>query len=647
MVLQHVPQKQRLRDCACVCQAWAAAAAMGTDSIVQVLSTDKVPALQGWLDKHGQQLQSLKASRWRGWSEKPGVGDQLNLSCAGLTQLQLGDIVPILPAADGAGMARVTRAAARATSGSRGVSSSAAVQCVRLSKLVHLRLSTCTLTSTATLLQFSSLTVLARLDLISILLPRDMRQPAKQLSKALAQVLQCLPSLQCLSVVCLELDGSALAPVSTLQRLQDLTVQVSGTCPTATVLAHLPASLTMLSCNDGIDGSSDHQSVGPCLPAQLLQKLSKLQRLHLSHAVVVPAALHGMHGLQDLDMVDCTLRRNQPEHATGMLLQSVGTMRMLTSLHIDGGIEFSELPAQSFTALTVAPGLRALIICMQYTRPPPGTAQHMFPAGKQLSQLTSLFFERRADDEVTGEGCLNAADVRSILAACPALQKLGLEGALLPDAAPALLQLPGSCTLLCLAGDAVGDSAAASVSQLTQLHQLHWRFAPALSDIGFEQLTALRALTRVYFYTIGVSSQLAAAAMGCDLEQGEQMEPYEIEVDLTAKVSALSVVHLLVLHPTVTELPNGWATIHVCMLHSSVAYDLGRVTAVMKCNWHAANGQQRQRCLLVARASWCNADACYCAVLLSAGKQPCVEATVRCLQAQPCLSGAYSATARC
>ena len=64
-ILQHVPQQHRLKQCALVCKAWAAAATEVTVHVER--SLDNMPpralaALESWLVKHGGQLESLKLS---------------------------------------------------------------------------------------------------------------------------------------------------------------------------------------------------------------------------------------------------------------------------------------------------------------------------------------------------------------------------------------------------------------------------------------------------------------------------------------------------------------------------------------------------------------------------------------------------------
>jgi hypothetical protein len=506
-ILQHVPLQQRMQSCALVCSTWAAAAVMATTKLALPLAPATVPALQAWLKsgQRAQQLVSLKLERPDRWGHK-----RMHMACAGLVQLtslDLDGITPILPR-----MARTTRSSA---SGSP-------------TKLVHLELKGLEeLARTTTILQLSSLVCLTQLCLSSISLPFSTTQRVKKLSTALEQVLQRLSCLQRLSLHSMNLGAAALAPLSSSSSLVYASLHLARLRSAA---VHLPASLTELNCRGW--GSR------AMLPAQLPQ-LSGLQRVNLRDGHFYPSVLGSMHHLQQLHIEGCLLPDEQPAAAARApvmaLLDALGCLRKLTSLCIHCiNLDCSGVPAQAFSALTVASGLQHLTFDMHDYDAPLGAVQHMFPAGKQLPQLNTLGFESLSDAE-PGEGYMTAADVRSIAAACPALERLGLDNALLRHAETGLPVLQ-SCTSLGVAGLAVGDNAAACIGRLTQLRQLSVRYAPGLTDLGFERLTALQGLTSLVVYkTEGISQPVLAAAMGG--QPWEVFEDDEIDFTLSEEVS--------------------------------------------------------------------------------------------------------------
>jgi hypothetical protein len=82
-VLSHVPQQQRLTQCALVCRDWAAAATRGTVHVqITRLKAGAVAAFKRWLRQHARQLLTLKLLT-------PWVGCRLSLRSVGhFQQLQ-------------------------------------------------------------------------------------------------------------------------------------------------------------------------------------------------------------------------------------------------------------------------------------------------------------------------------------------------------------------------------------------------------------------------------------------------------------------------------------------------------------------------------------------------------------------------------
>lgn len=61
-VLAHVPQQQRLTQCALVCRAWSSAAASVTVHVQCMLTAATALAFQAWLLQHAGQLRALQLS---------------------------------------------------------------------------------------------------------------------------------------------------------------------------------------------------------------------------------------------------------------------------------------------------------------------------------------------------------------------------------------------------------------------------------------------------------------------------------------------------------------------------------------------------------------------------------------------------------
>ena len=74
-----------------------------------------------------------------------------------------------------------------------------------------------------------------------------------------------------------------------------------------------------------------------------------------------------------------------------------------------------------------------------------------------------------------------------------------------------MLQLPVSCTALHVGGTVFDDAAATIVCQLSQLVRLSWSYSPSFTDLGLQQLTALRQLTHLL---LGDNRKLSYEAVG-------------------------------------------------------------------------------------------------------------------------------------
>jgi len=181
---------------------------------------------------------------------------------------------------------------------------------------------------------------------------------------------------------------------------------------------------------------------------------------------------------------------------------------------IRGYLHCTDLPAQCFTALTAASDLE----CLEWELVealPLGAVQHMFPEGKQLPHLHTLSLTTGTWGAQYQGHYVTAADLNSISAACPVLERLNVTNALQPGEERGLLMLPARCTHLSIGGNATEDSSVSVVTQLTQLCSLTWQNSLDLTDLGLEQLTALRALTSLDIReSLGLSKQLVGSATG-------------------------------------------------------------------------------------------------------------------------------------
>lgn len=180
-----------------------------------------------------------------------------------------------------------------------------------------------------------------------------------------------------------------------------------------------------------------------------------------------------------------------------------------------------ERDPEHFSALTASPALERLDIWNSFGPVlPPGAVQHMFGPGRQLQGLTSLILETAEAMYAVDHpeewdslawlscACISAADARCLAAACPALRRLGVCNSLTDFAAvEELLHLPQCCGSLSVGGTAFDDAAASVVAQLTQLTDLTWGHSPDLTDLGLQELTALRELQHLALFSTESISQ--------------------------------------------------------------------------------------------------------------------------------------------
>jgi hypothetical protein len=358
------------------------------------------------------------------------------------------------------------------SSSSSSSSSAAAAAAPELPKLQQLKLQDCRL-GRAIFAQLAQLSGVTRLKLAG----RYSNSPLPMRQQDVELMLQGLPNLAHL--------GLAYAET-----------------PAQHILALPAASLTALPVDlRGIRKvPEDMLAVGDSLSS-----LVCLQKLKLTQTGLSPVALASLSRLTRLQLYGCWSRRRGnheesqagSEHSVPALLAAIGGMHQLQHLELEGEDDCLHTLGQPVhcAALTASSQLTHLQIWRWVDQPLPGTAvQHMFPAGRQLSQLQQLVLSGAEEEDSEG-GCITTDDLHSIVGACPALRCLSIPGVLAAGAdVSALLQLPSTCASLALGGYAVGDEAAGVVAQLTQLTALDWSESPGLTDAGLQLLTALEAL---------------------------------------------------------------------------------------------------------------------------------------------------------
>jgi hypothetical protein len=182
----------------------------------------------------------------------------------------------------------------------------------------------------------------------------------------------------------------------------------------------------------------------PWLPA-----LTALQSLHLKHFIVEPSKLHEVTQLTSLHLVDAVFSPTQ-------LLALLGKLTQLQQLHVSRPEEMDSIsvkltgtelhgaadrawppPSVEYAGLTASSQLQDL--SLTNCQLPPGIWQHVFPAGRQLPQLQSLYACCALSPNAGGSGSgvvdagqraaplrLAGSDLACIMSACPSLHGLGV-----------------------------------------------------------------------------------------------------------------------------------------------------------------------------------------------------------------------------
>jgi hypothetical protein len=238
-----------------------------------------------------------------------------------------------------------------------------------------------------------------------------------------------------------------------------------------------------------------------------LQHLTGLVDLHLEYVAISAAELAGATQMQRLVLQGCTLlphgEREAAEGVSALLSTLAGYTQLqhLQLCELELGENSGNLSPERFAALTASPELTYLGVWGQYGLPPlpSGAVQCMFPEGRQLPLRKVVILPLYGQEALFSlpEGCMTGAELSSLVSSCPELQLLDITGAVHPGdmAMSGLLQLPSSCTQLCIGGLALCDAKVPVLQQLSYLKVLRIWYSPVLTGVGLEQLTALTCLS--------------------------------------------------------------------------------------------------------------------------------------------------------
>ena len=324
-----------------------------------------------------------------------------------------------------------------------------------------------------------------------------------------AALLPQLPAgLEHLSIV--DLMGASwnfiFVPTGMLQQLQHLTYLELGSIQTVGPDEARRGLQALQSLTQLVDFRL-FNIMGTVTPS-LLSGMQHLTRLHLSEKLwVKPGALAGRTQLQHLRVSECHL---WGAAGVAQLLSNLQPMQQLLNLTLSRCLladhEGNAFPASAYAALTASSKLQHLDI--SHCRLLPGVWQHLFPTGRQLSNLRSLNVSGvlQASD---GAASLYhpAPEGSSLVSCCPGLQSLKMWS--LQCSAELLAPLTGLSglhTLECELGDATADVVQA-VCRLTGLRELTVQGNGPMQQGGsLLHLTQLQQLTRLGYQGAGMPS---------------------------------------------------------------------------------------------------------------------------------------------
>jgi hypothetical protein len=402
-ILQHVPQQQRLQQCALVCKAWASAAALATAHVEQKFKPDQdISAFEGWLQQHAGQFESLQLSNGR-WGEK----HDLQLPWAKLAQLQHlqleGFNIKLPGEEESSGSTPSAGAGPSSSSSGEGTHTPAPLL---LPCLQHLQLSGVELSSISSLLQLAGAAQLTSLRTNDISFAQfdygtsndNSKAAVQQLAAAIPGLLQQLPRVAVLELPGFPMSAAAMQQLGCMQGLQRVSLEHVDHMPPCE-LQHLPSSITQLQFQGNLYGLG----TGPAPPPQL-QQLTGLLELTVQYSLVQPAVLGPLTCLQGLRLLTCRLPLLQGDEdfdteATAALLDALSNMTCLQDLSLSlDGLDTVSTASQRFAALTASTQLTRLALNPDDRTPlPRGAAQYMFPASRQLPFLEVLTISPTVD----------------------------------------------------------------------------------------------------------------------------------------------------------------------------------------------------------------------------------------------------------
>jgi hypothetical protein len=429
-ILQHVPQQQRLQQCALVCKAWASAAALATVHVERHLKEGQTfRGFHSWLDKYAGQLVSLQLT-YSHWRKHLVLQLPLFARFTKLQWLELEGFKLLLPG-EGDSISIIRRGRDY-------------VPPLLLPSLQHLQLTRVHLVSSSSLLQLAAeapgLTSLKTSD-------SSFGQPAyrsrdpygskkaavQQLAVVIPGVLQKLRQLAVLELPGIPMSDAAVQQLCGMQGLQQVLLEhVDHMFPSD--LQPLPSNITRLFLR-GIRGGTGIPDSHPSLPPQLPQ-LAGLLQLVLGTCNIPPTVLSAFTHLQVLKLLHCTLLPVPPDSeyhtaGTAALLDALAQMTRLQDLHLSlQELDTISTAPQRFAALTASTHLTQLVLKPDEVKPlAQGAVQHMFPAGRLLPLLQHLTISPTADqphDWEEEEWCIDGADISRIASCCPGLRRLNI-----------------------------------------------------------------------------------------------------------------------------------------------------------------------------------------------------------------------------
>lgn len=225
-----------------------------------------------------------------------------------------------------------------------------------------------------------------------------------------------------------------------------------------------------------------------------LSGLLHLEMAEGSLGLVCPSILQKMPHLRYLFMV------NIAGAGLPVLLAALQNMQQLQhhTLGSSGRQALAGDAIQQYAALTASSHLTHLDLLADYKMLADGAAQHMFPEGKQLPHLRSLWLgydeESYRHDYTDYPQPIGPGDLAHLAAACPAKQQLWAVQSIQPGADLHNLALLTSLTHLKVGRCGLpAEALAAALAPMSQLQDL------LVHQVGFgaAQLAALTQLTRL------------------------------------------------------------------------------------------------------------------------------------------------------